>query len=336
MEVGYLPGMGLHDYLSHTAEIHPHLRALLEFSAPRAEEALARLMTVANEFDCDDTGRGDSYRRAQEDALVRWTGVQQLLRWAVASDDPASVTVLDVLGGDGTLARAVAEKPDDPMSKVQVLTGDISGMMIKRALAQNLPAVRQNADFLFLRNESVDAVVLAYGTHHISPESRPKALAEAVRVVRPGGRVIVHDFEETSPMARFFSQVVHPNTSAGHDYEHFSPEELTRLFDSAGLTAEIVYMYDPFVVVAASADEARRGMCRYVGDMYGVQGVLGGDGDPGSSWALLESCFDHSRYVHQLPSALEIVERPMVYEAQGNFVAEVPRVSIVGLGQKDC
>jgi ubiquinone/menaquinone biosynthesis C-methylase UbiE len=228
------------EYLRTLAALYPRLYALLDLDRARAAETLNAVAAVSNEFDSDRTGRGDSYRRAQRDALVRWTGMRRLLTEATPAAATGDVTLLDVLGGDGTVARAVQLRCEELAVKVDVYTGDISGEMVERALAQGLPAVRQSADRLLLRDGSVDAALLAYGTHHIAPADLPAAVAEAVRVVRPGGRVVVHDFDRSSPMAGFFARLVHPHSAAGHDYPHPTREQLAALFRPLGVPVRVL------------------------------------------------------------------------------------------------
>ncbi|MEU3050996.1 class I SAM-dependent methyltransferase [Streptomyces sp. NPDC048566] len=335
----YLPSMTLNDYLREVVPIHPLLASVLDFSRPGADKALRVLTATTTEFDSDGTGRGDSYRKAQRDSSVRWTGIHQLLELASASaaePGPPSrqCTVLDVLGGDGTLVRALREQATDLSDRVVILTGDLSGAMVERALAQGLPAVRQAADHLFLSDGVMDAVLLAYGTHHIAPQDRLGAVAEALRVVRPGGRVVLHDFDTTSPMAQFFTDVVHPHTEAGHDYPHFSRDVLTELFDEAGTPAHVIDLYDPLIVRAATERDARQRMCDYVADMYGVRAYFDSLGGTDSCWRLLEQCFAHEEYLATLPQRVDYTPRPVVYPANGTYVAEIPRSAIVAVAQK--
>ncbi|MFF1779377.1 class I SAM-dependent methyltransferase [Streptomyces virginiae] len=330
--VRYLPSVPLDTYLR---DVVPHstvLRGVADFSRPGAELALSVLATTVTEFDTDATGRGDSYRTAQKDASVRWTGAEQLLRLCAPN---GSAVVLDILGGDGTLARALAEHGGPATAGITLLTSDLSGEMIEQALAQGLPAMRQAADFLFVRESSVDAVLLAYGTHHIAPQDRPAAVREALRAVRPGGRVVLHDFDATSPMARFFTDVVHSHAPGGHDYPHFSRAELTELFAAAGAPARIHSVYDPLVVRGATAQEARRAMCAYVGHMYGVSALFSRLGEA-ASWKLLENCFDHTDYLSGLEEASGFPVAPRIRAAgDGCFLAEVPRVSLVAVARKE-
>lgn len=330
----YLPSMTLEDYLRDAVPAHPVLKAAVDFGRPGADKALRALAATTTEFDSDDTGRGDSYRRAQRNSSVRWRGIRQLLELAAPSDAAAPHIVLDVLGGDGTIARAVHEHAPDLRDRVSILTGDLSGDMVERALAQGLPAVRQAADHLFLGDRTVDAALLAYGTHHIAPQDRLNAVTEALRVVRDGGRVVLHDFDDASPMARFFTDVVHPHTTAGHDYRHFSRGSLVELFEEAGTPARVVDLYDPLVVRGDTEEDARRRMCEYVADMYGVGEYFAAQGGTDARWRILERYFGHEGYLAGLPAEVDFTPRPVVYRSRGAYVAEVPRAAMVAVARK--
>jgi ubiquinone/menaquinone biosynthesis C-methylase UbiE len=330
--IPYLPSATLGEYLYRIKSQYAHLGSVLDFDRPDANEALTALSGAVTEFDSDETGRGDMYRAAQTDASVRWTGMRQLLQ--LASPERRPTIMLDVLGGDGTVARAARESTDAWHREMVVLTGDLSGTMVEHALDNGLAAVRQAADFLFLKDNAVDAVLLAYGTHHIAPKHRPLAIAEALRVVRPGGRVVLHDFAETSPMTRFFSDVVHQYSKAGHDYEHFSRAGLTALFRDAGLEISIMDMYDPLIVRAENRNEARRRMCRYIANMYGVGVWLSAHHGLEDSWQQLIRYFDHSDQLVPRPDGSEVPVIPSTRQTESGFVAVVPRVALVAVAQK--
>lgn len=330
----YLPSMTLEDYLREAVPAHTVLKTTVDFGRPGADKALRALSVTTTEFDSDDTGRGDSYRRAQQDSSVRWRGMRQLLEWAAPPGAAHPRTILDILGGDGTVARAVHEHAPDLRGRLNILTGDLSGDMVERALAQGLPAVRQAADHLFLGDGTVDATLLAYGTHHIAPQDRLNAVTEALRVVKPGGRVVLHDFDAASPMAGFFAGVVHPHTTAGHDYPHFSREVLAELFEEAGTPARVVDMYDPLVVRGDTEEEARRRMCAYVADMYGVGEYFDTLGGTDARWRVLDQYFGHEEYLASLSAEVDFTPGPVVYRSQGAYVAEVPRAAIVAVARK--
>ncbi|MFD6939097.1 class I SAM-dependent methyltransferase [Streptomyces goshikiensis] len=313
---------------------HPRLYGLLDLARAHEPDTLSALLSLTNEFDSDDTGRGDSYRRAQQDSFVRWTGAHRLLTLATPADAIGDVVVLDVLGGDGTIARAVAGRADSSTAKLDIVTGDISAQMVARALAHGLPAVRQAAEALLLRDGSVDAALLAYGTHHIGPADRPRAAAEAIRVVRPGGRVVVHDFDESSPMARFFTDVVHTHSATGHDYAHFTRSEFESHFRGLPVSLEVLDVYDPLIVFGATAEEARDRMCEYIADMYGIRSYFSAQRNSAAVWDLLTEFFDHSAYLAGLAVAPECRTRPVVSEVDGGFAAEVPRLAIAAVAEK--
>ncbi|WP_030556218.1 class I SAM-dependent methyltransferase [Streptomyces exfoliatus] len=334
----YLPSLTLEDYLRDTVPAHPVLKSSVDFGRPGADKALRALAATTTEFDSDDTGRGDSYRRAQQDSSVRWKGMRQLLELAAPSgmtpDMAAPRTVLDVLGGDGTIARAVHDNAPDLRDRVHILTSDLSGDMVEQALAQGLAAIRQAADHLFLADGTMDAALLAYGTHHIAPQDRLDAVTEALRVVKDGGHVVLHDFDDTSPMARFFTDIVHPHTTAGHDYRHFSRGPLVELFAEAGTPARVVDLYDPLVVRGTTQEEARRRMCAYVADMYGVGAFFATLGGTDARWKLLEQYFQHETYLATLPEKTDFTPGPVVYRSEDAFIAEIPRAAIVAVAHK--
>jgi ubiquinone/menaquinone biosynthesis C-methylase UbiE len=101
------------------------------------------------------------------------------LRRAIASGTGSSL--LDVAGGTGNYAEALRELGHEPC----VL--DVSPHMLERAAAKGLPVVRAAASALPFADSSFEAVINVSALHLI-PQWRV-ALAEARRVVRPGGRL---------------------------------------------------------------------------------------------------------------------------------------------------
>jgi ubiquinone/menaquinone biosynthesis C-methylase UbiE len=104
--------------------------------------------------------------------------------WVAASE----ARVLDVACGPGTFTLPVAARVR------QALGLDFTGAMIERAQAEAARAGRSNAHFLRgnvyalpFSSGALDAVLCGYCFHHFQEPDR--ALAEMVRVTRPGGRV---------------------------------------------------------------------------------------------------------------------------------------------------
>lgn len=310
----------------------PELYALLDPARLAAEEP-----PPPTDFeDTDEGGRGDSYRLAQQDPTVRLHGIRQLLTLAspggtLSSWRPGQV-VVDLLGGDGTVARAV-ELFTAPAHRPTVLTSDMSAGMVRAAQQRALPAVRQAAQRLRLRDGSVDAVLMAYGTHHIPRAERATAVSEAHRVLRPGGALVLHDFAERSAVARWFADVVDRYSHTGHDYPHFTPDELERLFAEAGLSDVTVgRMYDPLVLTAPTRDEARRRLGDHLRWMYGLTSLPGDE--TRAAWRaadLAEETFRHTP--GERAPGQQVTE--VTYEATAHgWQAELPRVALVAVGRR--
>jgi SAM-dependent methyltransferase len=112
---------------------------------------------------------------------------------------------------------------------------------------------RGDIEKLPLQDASVDVALLSQALHHA--ESPAKALAEAVRVVRPGGRVLVLD------LRRHDETWVHERL--GDRWLGFDDAELARLLKQAGLSDIKVTVgarraRDPFTVLIASGKKKDR------------------------------------------------------------------------------
>ncbi len=282
-------------------------------------------------------GRGESYRQAQENPTVRLRGIRQLFTWAspggvLSSWRPEHILV-DLLGGDGTLARAV-ETFTPPQARPTVLTSDLSAGMIRAAQQRDLPAIRQAAQRLRLRDQTVDAVLLAYGTHHIPPADRPATASEAFRVLRSGGSLVMHDFAEGSAVARWFANVVHRYSHTGHDFPHFTEGELQGLLTQAGFNDVTVQrMYDPLLLTAPTREGARMRLGDHLRWMYGLTHVSRGSEQSAAlrTADLAEETFHHAP-AERAPGQ-EIAQVSYEPIADG-WRVELPRVALVAVGRR--
>src|SRR5690349_18607300 len=95
-------------------------------------------------------------------------------------------TLVDVGGGTGNYAQALAAEGWEP------LVVDRSAAMLARAAGKGLATLEGDAQALPLPDASADAVMLVSMLHHV--EAPGRALAEARRILRPGGRLALMAF----------------------------------------------------------------------------------------------------------------------------------------------
>lgn len=134
----------------------------------------------------------------------------ELLQDAFAEAHRPVKRVLDLAGGTGRVADAILSAEDrnneTALPVDEALVADISPPMLARARERGLRTVRADAEGLPFSNgessatNSIDAVVVVDAYHHLP--DRSAALAEAARVVAPGGVVVIRDFDPTTILGR--------------------------------------------------------------------------------------------------------------------------------------
>lgn len=298
---------------------------------------------AARAFDFDSPmlgGRGDSYRLAQQNPLVRSIGIRQLFSLVSPDRDLRRLgprhKILDVLGGDGVLARAMEQMVPES-SLPSIVTSDLSGEMVAAARAYGLFAIQQPAQKLLLRDDSIDGVIIAYGTHHIPTNQRLQACHEAFRVLKPGGSIALHDFEEDSPMARWFNEVVDSYSQTGHLFPHITKEEVEGYLLEAGFDGvRVEYLYDPFVISDVNPERARRQLSKYLLHMYGLVKLVDLHGLDGALDIIGDLAEEYMRYDYNamgLPDSFGASSVRLKRQGDG-WTIELPRVALVGHGVK--
>jgi ubiquinone/menaquinone biosynthesis C-methylase UbiE len=121
-------------------------------------------------------------------------------------------TLADIGGGTGNYALALAGEGWQPT------VVDRSAQMLAQASAKGLETIRANAMRLPFADASFDAAMLVSMLHHVDDPAR--ALAEAKRVLRPGGRLALMVFTREDiadswcmdyfPASRPWMEATHP------------------------------------------------------------------------------------------------------------------------------
>ncbi len=107
--------------------------------------------------------------------------------------------VLDIAGGTGDLTYAFSKRVG---SEGKVVLADINESMLKvgrdrladRGVAGNLEVVQANAEHLPFDTNEFDVVTIAFGLRNVT--HKDQALKEMLRVLKPGGRLLVLEFSK--------------------------------------------------------------------------------------------------------------------------------------------
>jgi SAM-dependent methyltransferase len=113
-----------------------------------------------------------------------------------AIDAGPGVVVVDLATGTGYVARTISRR--EPGARIIGL--DLSPHLLREARHRArgpMLLVNAEASALPLKDASVDALV-STGSFHLFPRKQ-EALAEAFRVLRPGGRIALHAVPRTFP-----------------------------------------------------------------------------------------------------------------------------------------
>jgi demethylmenaquinone methyltransferase/2-methoxy-6-polyprenyl-1,4-benzoquinol methylase len=160
-------------YYASEGERRPFVGALFD-SAAEQYDWVCRLMSL---------GAGQRYRRV---ALVR-------------SGLGAGMRLLDVATGTGLVARAAGQILRQPGAVIGL---DPSGGMLRQARRTlSIPLVQGTVEDLPFASSHFDFLSMGYGLRHLADLG--VAFRECLRVLRPGGRLLILEFTPpSSPLAR--------------------------------------------------------------------------------------------------------------------------------------
>lgn len=162
-------------------------------------------------------GMGKTWLMPFYDIFTRVAGVRPLHKRAVelAGIAPGQ-TVVDVGCGTGNLSFAVlAAHPD-----ARVTGLDPDGHSLRRAArkarrrAVSLTLVQGYADRIPAEDASLDHVVSSLALHHVDDDGRVAFAHDALRALRPGGKVTIVDFGGPAPRGEDAHQPKHDHGPA--------------------------------------------------------------------------------------------------------------------------
>jgi ArsR family transcriptional regulator len=223
-------------------------RAGVEQDAHRLAQVLAKRGSASREFFAAAAGEWDRLR----DELF---GGQVLLR-ALVGLLPSTWTVGDLGCGTGALLPELAphvahvigvDASDEMLAAARHRTAELTNVDLRRGALEALP----------IADQSLDAAIMMLVLHHVP--SPGTALAEARRVLKPGGRLLVVDM--TAHEHEEYRQQM------GHVWLGFSAEHIQRYLEQAGLTGVRVDTLPPveeargpalFVATGEAQDAERR------------------------------------------------------------------------------
>lgn len=135
--------------------------------------------------------------------------------------------VLDLGGGTGHLAALLAAELDRPVTVL-----DASAPMLRRAARLGgVEPVLGDAARMPFADAAFGAVITFDAVHHFT---RPEqAFAEVARVLRPGGALVVGEFDPSSRAIRVLATA---ERLLGEPGRFFTPDELERLVARVGVS----------------------------------------------------------------------------------------------------
>ncbi|MBS0272400.1 MAG: class I SAM-dependent methyltransferase [Proteobacteria bacterium] len=105
---------------------------------------------------------------------------------------------LDVAGGTGDIAQAIFTRLNRFKCPAQIIVSDINPAMIEKGKMRHphLSWLCSNAEDLPLDGNSVDVYTIAFGLRNVT--YREKALQEAYRLLKPGGKFSCLEFSQVN------------------------------------------------------------------------------------------------------------------------------------------
>jgi ubiquinone/menaquinone biosynthesis C-methylase UbiE len=132
--------------------------------------------------------------------LILW-GNYVRLRDAAIDEFSSGARTLQIACVYGDFSQRLAERlaPGGCLEIVDVLPIQLANLRAKLATAMPVSLQLRDATALGFADASYDQVIIFFLLHEQPVQLRKQTLAEAVRVVRPGGKVVVVDYHTPGP-----------------------------------------------------------------------------------------------------------------------------------------
>jgi SAM-dependent methyltransferase len=182
----------------------------------------------------------------------RYEGIEATLRAFVAAPPPARA-VVEVGCGTGHWLASVA----DAVARRVGLDPSAAMLAAARAKAPGALLVRAAAERLPLADRSADRVVCINAVHHFA--DRDAFAAEARRVLRPGGGIVVVGLDPHADVGRWWIYETFPSAHRLDRERYPSTAAIRALLERAGFAACETAVAEAIVAAVPFAEAAARG-----------------------------------------------------------------------------
>jgi demethylmenaquinone methyltransferase/2-methoxy-6-polyprenyl-1,4-benzoquinol methylase len=141
---------------------------------------------------------------------------------------PVSGRLLDSGGGTGRMALGLRRLAG------QVVVADTSRHMLARARAKTLCAVAARAEHLPFGDGSFERILVVDALHHF--DNQRQALADLVRVLQPGGRLVIEEFDANRAAVRLIALA---EKAVGMGSRFLRPQEIRDMLIAHGLSVQV-------------------------------------------------------------------------------------------------
>lgn len=158
----------------------------------------------------------------------RWMGPPNPEQLARIMKLPVPGRILDSGGGTGRIALALR-----PLAG-QVVVADTSAFMLARARAKTLAAVAARSERLPFADACFERVLVVDALHHFGAQR--EALAELVRVLAPGGRLLIEEFDANRNAVRLIALA---EKAVGMGSRFLRPQDIRDILNDFGLSTQV-------------------------------------------------------------------------------------------------